>query len=702
MFGRSKKKGDTGKLKLWQDRYARNKTAYERELSKMDRREALYLGSKDIKAPELDGKTRKAAHVRNIVAELVESQVSSTIPQPKVTALRPQDEGKARLIEDMLRNQMDRLPMEYNNDQEERTVPIQGGALSLVEWDSTQRTHATAGELCVSHVHPKRVVPQDGVYSDLEDMDYFFVLAPQTKKYIKDRYGVDVSDESEEHPEIRGADSDQSAGEDLVTQILAYYRNRKGGIGLYSWVMDKELEDLEDYQARRVYTCSKCGQRGDGETCAYCGSTSFTASEETEETLAEDIQCTDGRVIPAMSPVLDERGMPMVEEMTDGAGNPVLQPMTDGQGMPLIDQVGNPVVERVLEPVMEPTKIPLYKPDIYPLILRKNVSIFGRFLGDSDVDKIEDQQETIKKIETKVIEKLFKGGSVLTVPEDTLISFTDEELRIIRLKDATQKGMLGVYNLQPDVGGDLSYMSLVYEEARQTIGITDSYQGRQDSTATSGVAKEFAARQSAGRLESKRAMKDAAYARLFEAMFKFMLAYSDEPRTVVSSDNQGHRKYDTFYRYDFLEQDEAGEWYWNDRFLFSVDASATLANNREALWQEARMNFQQGCFGDPSSLEALVVFWTRMDDLHYPGASDNKTYFEDKLQTQQQAQAMAQQQMAAQAALQGAVAGTQTGAGTGVPAGTMEAAGQQAAQQIAAQDAQQQSQAAMINGGGRL
>ena len=75
-----------------------------------------------------EGKGRTTPHVRNIVAENIESQVSTDIPQPKVTARRKQDEGLARLIEDMLRNELDRLPMEYLNDMQERTVPIQGGS----------------------------------------------------------------------------------------------------------------------------------------------------------------------------------------------------------------------------------------------------------------------------------------------------------------------------------------------------------------------------------------------------------------------------------------------------------------------------------------------------------------------------------------------------------------------------------------------
>lgn len=642
MFGK-KKKQDLVKLEEWKGRFNKNRDKYSVERERMNRREEIYKGSKTIQPAKNGQNAVKAAHVRNVAAEMVESQVSSTLPQPKVTPVRPEDEQKAQIIEDLLRNLMDRLPMEYNNDMEERTVPIQGGAFALVEWDAQQRTHDTAGALKVTYIHPKPFTPQAGVTTDIEDMDYWFLEIPRTKAYIKRRYGVEVVDEGEEAPEVRGTDQ-ETPSDEMVTQVLAYYRNEKGGIGLFSWAGDTVLEDLEDYQARRQYICTKCGQPGDGQKCRFCGSEKFDAQEGKYETLLEDIMTSDGRVIPAWSPVLDDMGMPQMEPMVDAAGNAVMQPVTDEAGNLMPDGMGGYELRPVMQEISEPTKIPYYKPDVYPLILRKNVSVYGRLLGDSDIDKIEDQQETIKKVETKVIEKLFKGGSVLTAPFDVELDNSDEELRILRLKKMEQKSMVGVFNLQPDIGGDMALLAQVYEEARQVVGITDSFQGRQDSTATSRVAKEFSAKQAAGRLESKRAMKDAFYSRLFEVMFKFYLAYADEPRRVVAKDNQGHTKYETFNRYDFLEQDEAGEFYWNDQFLFSVDASASLAQNREALWQECRLNFQQGCYGPADQLETLIVFWTRMETLHYPGASDTKTYLEEKLK-EQQAAAMAQAQM---------------------------------------------------------
>src|SRR5699024_1713889 len=89
-------------------------------------------------------------------------------------------------------------------------------------------------------------------------MDYIILKVPQTKEYIKRKYGVDVRDESETEPDVKGS-VETSTADDMVTQYIAYYRNKKGGIGLYSWVNDTPLEDMEDYQARRLRRCAKCG-----------------------------------------------------------------------------------------------------------------------------------------------------------------------------------------------------------------------------------------------------------------------------------------------------------------------------------------------------------------------------------------------------------------------------------------------------------
>ena len=100
------------------------------------------------------------------------------------------------------------------------------------------------------------------------------------------------------------------------------------------------------------------------------------------------------------------------------------------------------------------------------------------------------------------------------------------------------------------------------------------------------------------------------------------------------------------FRFDFLEQDESGEWVWNDQFLFSCDTSAPLAANREAMWQETRMNLQTGAFGDPAQIETLILFWSKMELLHYPGAGETRAYLEEALKRREaEKQQMQQQQM---------------------------------------------------------
>ena len=106
------KRANNDKLRLWQDRLSRNESAYESEASRMDEREALYAGVNQLRAIVRGERKTQTPHVRNICAELIEAQTDSNIPQPKVTARRKKDEMKAKLIEDMLRNELDRMPFE--------------------------------------------------------------------------------------------------------------------------------------------------------------------------------------------------------------------------------------------------------------------------------------------------------------------------------------------------------------------------------------------------------------------------------------------------------------------------------------------------------------------------------------------------------------------------------------------------------------
>ena len=626
---------DEARLREWQRRLSAAEAAYGDELVKMDGREKVYAGEQErIPLFRTDG-GRDVPHLRNVCCEMVENQIDSTIPRPKVTARKKENEDKARLIENMLRNKLDLLPFERINDLMERIVPIQGGAGYLVEWDPTVTTHETLGEIVVTPIHPKWIIPQDGVYTGIEDMDYVFLRFPQTKANAERVYGVTLGDEaSEEDPEIRSA-GDSSSADGLVTVYTAYYRSASGAIGKFTWCCDVILEDFEDYQVRRVKVCAQCGSPAEpgtvnapseelretlglfgdipggedgedgGEVCPFCGCRKFVSAAAESEKVYIPIALEGGRMIPGEHPELDEYGAE----------------------------------------IMVPTEIPYYKPDRYPLILQKNVSVFGRFLGDSDIDKIWSAQNTINRIEKKIVDKLCCGGSYMTLPPKAAIEVSGEDMKVIRIESPAERESIGVYDMEASVAQDMAYLNAVYDEVKQAVGITDSYLGRTDSTATSGRAKQFSAQQAAGRLESKSVMKRAAYADLFELMFKFTLAYSDEPFPVLSKDADGNTVYDEFNRYEFLEQDEAGAWYWDDAYLFDCDTSSALATNREAMWQELRTNLQTGAFGDPSSTETLLLFWTAMEEQHYPGAGAIKKKFEERHDAEMRS---AQMQQAAQ------------------------------------------------------
>lgn len=586
-------------LLKWQKRYEDSKSSYQSILDLMDEREEIYKGTRKIDKRDSGGTAqanKEANHIRNFTFELIEAQVDSSIPSPKVTTMQMNSEGLSREIEDSIRADLERLPIELLNDEQERTAPIQGGSFFLVEWDNSIRTHSTIGDLALSVIHTKNVIPQTGIYN-INQMDYIFVRIPRTKEYIKRRYGVEVDTTEQEQGIDTTGESPKS--DEKVTQVLAYYKNDKGGIGLYSWVDDVVLEDLEDYQARQLEKCTKCGKEKpfDKEKCE-CGSKSFKKSIQNTETLIEDVQI-----------------------------------MMNGQ--PFVIPKG--------------TEIPYYKPNKYPLVLRKNVSAFGQFLGDSDVDKIRDQQMLGNKLGSKLEEKLVTAGSAITLPMGLKIALDDSECKVIRLTDPNQINAIKAINLQPNIQYDYQVYAAVYDVAMKTLGINPTFLGQADQTAESGKAKQIQIDQALGRLESKRKMKAFAYSELFELMFKFKLAYTDEPRPFMTEGADGVKQYGEFSRYDFLEVDAAGEWYYNDNFLFSTDPGGALGQNRQAMWEETRRNFAEGVFGDPTNPQTLILFWSLMEALGYPKAGQIKAQMQVLAEQMQQAQqAMAQQAMAQQ------------------------------------------------------
>ena len=608
----------TARLRTWQGRFETAKTAYGNELRDMDTYEAYYDGTREVQAnPNTNkGPKKKATNVRNIVYELIESQIDNSIPMPRIRAVHAGDEELAKNIEHALYNEINKIRYKEMNDLQERTVPVQGGDLFHVEWDQAAGMHCTLGDVSVSELHPKQVIPQPCV-SDIEKMDYIFLIFTQTKAFIKRKYGVDVQDAGEEEPGIRGAD-DTAFNNDVVSQIVAYYKNEKGGIGMFSWVDDYILVDMDDYQERKLERCKKCGTVKTEDVCPVCGSKSFEEVPDDMEELTTDIAQTNGNIISAVAGYEDI-------------------PVMDESGMPVLDENGVEITEH--RPIAE--KIPYYKPNVFPLVLRKNISKNKKFLGGSDVAVVIDQQDTIKKLGTKINEKLINGISFATLPKGLEVRKDGNEMNVVRIEQK-DTNLIGVYNLQGDITKDRAALEDNYEWARSSLGITDAFQGKYDSSATSGTAKQYSINQAAGRLESKRTMKNNAYAALFKMIFQFWLAYADTPIPMSFQKEDGTFDFAHFNRYDYLKKDDAGEWYWNDEFIFETDTTSTIMTNREAMWNAADVKYQAGAFGQIGDLKSLVLYWKFMEKANYPNAGEILADLQNRLQTEQEQQAQMQ------------------------------------------------------------
>ena len=607
---------DSNKLAFFQDLYNEARSYSDKLYEKLNQNIEQYKGSKKIDGSEVDAK-----QVRNITYELVESQVTSYLPTPAVSPKMYNDrnERNAKSIETLLRNKRNELPFEKLNDIDERFNPIYGGSIWLIEWDNSITTHNTVGDVKISCLSPKKFTGQPNIY-DVKEMEYCFIEFETTKEDIVRKYGVtpEVADETE---------SEENADDKTATLYVCYYKNDADKVCQYIWSADTELSDIEDYYARKRYVCKKCGKRK--EICS-CEKGDYELQNEEYEELEEDIVLTDGEILPAMSPVIKD-GQVVTETVKQQA---ILE---DGSvALEDINGVKLPMMVDVQVPKMEKTRLPFYTPNILPIVIRKNTSEEDSLLGQSDVEFIRPQQQAINKIESRIVEKLMGSGVFPIVPEE-FNGEIDNSIwkKVFRAKPSTFN-MFGRVDLQVDISRDIAQSDRLYDQAKRILGISDSYQGQYDASAQSGKAKQIQVNQAAGRLDSKRQMKNAAYAEIDQIIFQYYLAYADEPRPASYKDAMGRTQNCMFNRYDFIERDEAGEYYYNDEYLFSTDATIDVERNRETLWQENRINFQQGAYGDPTQLTTLLIFWLNMEKAHYPWAHDNVERIKEEIQRQQE------------------------------------------------------------------
>lgn len=621
------------KLSFFQDLYNEARSHSDGLYEKLTQHLEQYKGSRKI-----DGSEVEASQVRNITYELVESQITSYLPNPSVSPKMwsEKNERNAKSIETLLRNKRDELPFEKLNDMDERFNPIYGGSVWFIEWDNSITTHNTVGDIKISCLSPTRFTGQPSIY-DVKDMEYCFIQFETTKEEIMRKYGVSLA-------VAEDTENDDDSDDKTATLYVCYYKNDKDKVCQYIWSGETELSDIEDYYARKRYACKNCGKRK--ELCT-CDKPKYELLDEEYEEITHNIVRSDGSIIPAESEVIKDGQVVM---------QTVKQQATTEQGELIFDDesgINLPMLIDVQVPQTEPTKLPFYTPNILPIVIRKNTSEEDSLLGQSDCEFIRPQQQAINKIESRISEKLIGAGVYPIVPEDLNIELDNSIFKkVFRARQSNFK-LFGKLDLQVDISRDIAQSERLYDQAKRILGITDSFQGQYDASAQSGKAKQIQVQQAAGRLDSKRQMKNAAYAEIDEIIFQYYLAYADEPRPATYKDAQGRTQNRMFNRYDFIERDEAGEWYYNDEYLFSADASIDVDKQRELIWEENRKNFQQGAYGNPQLPQSLLIFWQNMEQAHYPWAHENVERIRDEIARQQQLEQLQAQAQGLQQELDG-------------------------------------------------
>ncbi len=572
----------TDRLAYFKELYRKSRDRQEALYTRLERHRAQYKGSRSI-----DGSRQNASVVRNVTYELIESQVSTLIPSPAVEPKRYSEhtDRAAKAIEYLCASLRRELPFEKFNDMDERYTYIYGGSVWFLEWDATLRRGGTVGGVRLNCLSPLDFIPEPGVY-EVEDMEYCFLRFETSAAEVCRRYGV-----SREQLSRLG---EEGEWEDTVELVLAFWRNEGDLVSAFAFCGDAVLLDIEDYYARKDTICRSC--RKTASLCT-CPSPHLVTDSVEEEYLSEDVTLSDGRIIPAMSPLPD-------------------------------------LARGVLTEQLVPTRIPYYRPRRFPIVIRKNTSEEKSLYGQSDCEFIRPQQQQINKIESRILEKLMRSGVTPILPDDAELTLDNSIFgQVIKLRSGDERERYGILDTTPSIAQDITQSDRLYEHAKRILGITDTYLGMSDSTATSGYAKQVQVEQAAGRLESKRKMKQTAYAELDRILFEYHLAFADEPRAVSYKDAFGKQRNAIFCRYDFLEYDTAtAEYTYLDDFLFSVDLGGGVEQQREEMWKKNLENLTAGTLGDPSDPATLLHYWLCQERSRYPFAKENVEYFRTRIQ----------------------------------------------------------------------
>lgn len=516
---------------------------------------------------------RKSRQLKKMAFEIVESMVDNSLPMVKIQPRYKDDLPLVNITENYLKFEADRILPRYKNDKSERATYVDGTGWYKVWWDSMDNKHERSGNVKIEFCTVDQIYPQPGV-TDYKQLEYIFERKDVSVTKLYDLYGRLIQS------------NNQNA---MVSVISCYYLNENHIVGLFSWAEHSRqvICHEKDWQIRKVRKCKRCTTVvPTSEQCPLCGHKKFAYENLEEEILEEDL-------------------MEIYNPYEVGETNDYNE--RDHYEAKVFLTAG--------------TVIPFYRLRQLPFVPRPAISSMDSIYGVSEVKIALDMQDAINKVLTKAVDKTMKSGAVVTKPAKMKISDTDDTFKIFGVKSAEEAQMVQSKQILADTNNELALQAILYDNGKSASGITDSFQGKHDTTATSGKAKQYAAMQSAGRIESLRVMKSAAFAGVYELLLKYLLAFSDEPRKFVKILPDGKQEEQTWNKYMFLAKDKYGDVYYRDDFTFGTDGAGSLSQNRAQMWQETQDKFVQGAFGNPQDPRALSMFWNAMNSLQYPLAN---------------------------------------------------------------------------------
>lgn len=585
--------------------YCMAKSAFEtngvipqEELEKWRRAYYGTLPAQDIKKRTDSEKPGK--QIRKLVYEMIESKVDTSIPLPRIRPTSRALLPAVQRTEDMLKFEIDRILSEGINDQAERMCYVDGTVVYKVCWNPLLNTRDKAGDVEVIAMPIDSIIPQPGVH-DYTKLEYLFERSAMSSARIYDMYHRVIRSTRALRPPSAPQGYDQGrVGEevvDVVNLVTFYFLNDNRTVGRIIFTEeDHTVIDFEEEWLVRKVNVAEPGKKPKFQTMD-------------EEILTDNLYKIKNQYLP---------------EETDADGNP----LPDAANAKIQENLSRGMTQEEAIKKAAPwqgelflkkgTKIPTYKIRELPFIFRQNVSRMNSIYGLSDAQMLFEIQDELNKALTRTGEKIQNSGGILFKDKKYKLDPENKVLKIVELNDPSLGSASKYVDINPQVTGDMAYAANAYESGRATIGITDSWQGKKDSTATSGKAKEIAAMGTAGRIEAPRVMKRLALAQVYRMVFMFKLAFSSQRiafTKLLPEAKEQEREWD---KYMFLDRDDEGNLFWHDEFAFSVDAAATLSNDRQAMWQETQAQFLNGTFGPPTDPRNLLTFWGVMEQLQYP------------------------------------------------------------------------------------